>query len=103
MLALVEQLMAKGNSLTPEEGELLSLIGKLIADFEAEFYHLDDAEPHEVLQELMAARGLKQGDLAQLLGSKGRVSEVVNGRRAISKAQAKTLANFFHVSPELFI
>lgn len=103
MLALVEQLMAKGRSLTPEEGELLRLLGKLIADFEEEFYHLDDAEPHEVLQELMAARGLKQGDLLEVFGSKGRASEVINGKRAISKAQAKALAEFFHVSAELFI
>jgi HTH-type transcriptional regulator / antitoxin HigA len=103
MLLLVEQLMAKGNSLTPEEGELLRLLGRLIADFEEEFYHLDDAKPHEVLRELMAARGLRQGDLAPLLGSKGRVSEVINGKRSISKAQAKTLADFFHVSAELFI
>jgi HTH-type transcriptional regulator/antitoxin HigA len=103
MLGLVEQLMAKGSSLTPEEGELLSLLGRLIADFEEEFYRLDDAEPHEVLQELMAARGLRQGDLAPLLGSKGRVSEVINGKRTISKAQAKALAEFFHVSAELFI
>ena len=65
--------------------------------------HLEDAEPHEVLKELMAARGLKQGDVGQLLGSKGRVSEVINGKRAISKAQAKALAEFFHVSAELFI
>jgi len=103
MLALVGQLMAKGNELTPEEGELLRLLGKLIADFEEEFYHLDDAEPHEVLQELIAARGLKQGDLLQIFGSKGRASEVINGKRAISKAQAKALADFFHVSAELFV
>ena len=103
MLALVEQLMARGNSLAPEEGELLRLLGKLIADFEKEFYHLEDAKPHEVLQELMNARGLKQGDLSKLFGSKGRASEVINGKRAISKAQAKTLADFFHVSAELFI
>ena len=103
MLALVERLMAKGNRLTPEEGELLRLLGKLIADFEEEFYHLDDAEPHEVLQELIAARGLKPGDLLQVFGSKGRASEVINGKRAISKAQAKALADFFHVSAELFI
>jgi len=103
MLALVEQLMAKGDRLTPEEGELLRLLGRLVADFEEEYYHLDDAEPHEVLQELMAARGLKQTDLTQLLGSKGRVSEVINGKRAISKSQAKALADFFHVSAELFI
>jgi HTH-type transcriptional regulator / antitoxin HigA len=103
MLALVEQLMAKGDSLTPEEGELLRLLGKLIADFEEEFYHLEDAAPHEILRELMEARGLKQGDVGKLLGSKGRVSEVINGKRAISKAQAKALAEFFHVSAELFI
>jgi hypothetical protein len=35
--------------------------------------------------------------------SRGRVSEVVNGKRAISKAQAKALGEFFKVSPELFI
>jgi HTH-type transcriptional regulator/antitoxin HigA len=103
LLALVEQLMTKGDNLTPEEGELLRLLGKLIADFEVEFYHLEDAEPHEVLKELMDARGLKQDDVGQLLGSKGRVSEVINGKRAISKAQAKALAEFFHVSAELFI
>ncbi|MCU1266232.1 MAG: hypothetical protein JWM21_2550 [Acidobacteria bacterium] len=45
MLALVEKLMAKGDSLTPEEGELLRLLGKLIADFEEEFYQLEDAAP----------------------------------------------------------
>jgi HTH-type transcriptional regulator/antitoxin HigA len=95
--------MAKGEKLTPEEGGLLRLLGKLIADFEEDFYHLEDAEPHEVLKELMDARGLKQADIGQLLGSKGRVSEVINRKRAISKAQAKALANFFHVSAELFI
>ena len=103
MLALVERLMEKGENLTPEEGELLRLLGKLIADFEEEFYHLEDAAPNEVLRELMDARGLKQGDVGKLLGSKGRVSEVINGKRAISKAQAKALAEFFHVSVELFI
>jgi HTH-type transcriptional regulator / antitoxin HigA len=103
VLTLVEQLMAKGQDLTPEEGELLRLLGKLIADFEEKFYHLEDAEPHEVLRELMDARGLKQSDLAQLFGSKGRASEVINGKRAISKAQAKALAEVFHVSADLFI
>jgi len=55
---LVERLMEKGEDLTPEEGELLRLLGRLIADFEARFYHLEDAEPHEVLRELMDARRL---------------------------------------------
>jgi HTH-type transcriptional regulator/antitoxin HigA len=103
MLTLVEQLMAKDDSLTLEEGELLRLLGKLIADFEEEFYPPEDAAPHEVLQELINARGLKQSDLWELFGSRGRASEVINGKRAISKARAKALAEFFHVSAELFI
>jgi hypothetical protein len=40
MLGLVEELMAKGASLTPEEGELLMLLGKLISDFEEGFITL---------------------------------------------------------------
>jgi HTH-type transcriptional regulator/antitoxin HigA len=74
MLILVKQFMAKGDQLTPEEGELLKLVGRLIADFEEKFYHLNEAAPHEVLKELMAARGLKQNDISRLLGSKARAS-----------------------------
>ena len=103
MLTLFRQLIAKGSSLTPEEGELLKLIGRLIADFEEETYHLSDAAPHEILKELMDARGLKQSDIFRVLGSKVRASEIINGKRAISKSQARTLAEFFNVSVELFI
>ncbi|HXU08497.1 MAG TPA: transcriptional regulator, partial [Blastocatellia bacterium] len=38
-----------------------------------------------------------------VLGSRGVTSEVVTGKRKPSKAQAKALAKFFSVSPELFI
>ena len=103
LLALVEQLMAKGENLSPEEGRLLELLGRLIADFEEEFYQPREAAPYEVLQELMQARGLKQSDLVEAFGSKSRVSEAVNGKRSISKAQAKALAEFFHVPADLFI
>ncbi|GAC1403196.1 MAG: hypothetical protein NVSMB56_18160 [Pyrinomonadaceae bacterium] len=41
--------------------------------------------------------------MKDLFGSKGRASEAINGKRAISKAQAKALAEFFHVSADLFI
>jgi HTH-type transcriptional regulator / antitoxin HigA len=35
--------------------------------------------------------------------SHGYVSDVVNGKRAISKTHAKALGKMFHVSPEVFI
>jgi HTH-type transcriptional regulator / antitoxin HigA len=103
MLREAEKLIDKGERRSPEEDTLLNLIAHLIQDFEQKFYHLGGATPHEVLLELMAARGVKQSDLWKLFGSKGVASEVVNGKRGISKAQAKALAEYFHVSPELFI
>lgn len=102
-IMIVEELLAKGDKLTPEENALLELLGKLIADFEEEFYQPREASPQEVLLELMNARGLKQKDLTEVLGSKSRVSEIISGKREISKSQAKAMANFFNVSPELFI
>jgi HTH-type transcriptional regulator / antitoxin HigA len=50
----------------------------------------------------MNDRGLKQKDLLGVFGSQGVASEVVNGKRSISKSQAKALGEFFHVSPTLF-
>ncbi len=102
-LLLVEKLFEKGENLTFEENALLELMVKLIADFEEEYYPIRDASPREILLELMNARGLKQVDLAEVFGSKSRVSEVINGKREISKTQIKSLSVFFNVSAELFI
>lgn len=100
-LAVVEELMARDR--TPEEDALLNLWVLLIEQFEAAHYPIPDAAPHEMLQFLMEQRDLRQADLVGILGSRGVVSEVVNGKRSISKAQAKGLGEYFHVSPELFI
>ena len=102
-ISIVEELLAKGDKLSFEETALLELLGKLTADFEAKFYQPREASPPEVLIELMNARGLKQADLAEVLGSKSRVSEIISGKREITKTQAKAIANFFSVSAELFI
>ena len=102
-LLLVEKLFAKGDVLTFEENALLELLVKLISDFEEDHYPIRDALPQEVLVEMMNARGLKQKDLIDVFGSKSRTSEAVNGKREISKSQAKALAEFFDVSAGLFI
>jgi HTH-type transcriptional regulator / antitoxin HigA len=101
-LAEVEKLMALGEDLSPEKEQLLKLLVALIEDFEDKHYQLKPATAHEILNELMNDRGLKQKDLLGVFGSQGVASEVVNGKRSISKSQAKALGEFFHVSPTLF-
>jgi HTH-type transcriptional regulator/antitoxin HigA len=51
----------------------------------------------------MSVRQLKQKDIVEVFGSKGITSEVINGKRSISKNQAKALGDFFHVSYTLFL
>lgn len=101
-LEAVEKLMACKNR-TLEQNALLELLVILIEKFEDEHYQLNASTPYSILLHLMEARDLKQSDLVGILGSKGVTSEVINGKRSISKAQAKALGEFFHVSPALFL
>jgi HTH-type transcriptional regulator / antitoxin HigA len=103
MAALLEELTIPERELTPEEDALANLIETLIVDYDDRYYTIPDAKPHEMVKHLMEQRGLKQADLVPVLGSRAQVSDLVNGKRGISKAQAKKLAEFFGVSAELFI
>lgn len=103
-LEKIEVLMDKGEKRSPEEDRLLELLAKLVEDFEAKAYSLGESTPGEILAYMIEKRGLKQADLVPVLGcSKSFMSEMVSGRREISKANAKKLAAFFGMPVELFI
>ena len=101
-LSIVESLLAEDN-LSPEKEQILRLLVSLIEKFEDEHYQLAASTPHSILLHLMEENDLRQTDLVGIVGSRGVVSEVVNGKRTISKSQAKSLGEFFHVDPSLFI
>ncbi len=104
MLENINELMSKGeNDLSPEEERLLETLAILVESYEDEHYPMPELAPNEVLKYLMEENGLKQSDLLHIFGSSGIASEVVNGKRAISKTHAKKLAEHFKVSVELFI
>jgi HTH-type transcriptional regulator/antitoxin HigA len=102
-LKKIEALMDQGRSRTAEESALLALLVSLVQTYEEKRYAINSPSPVELLHYLMEKRGLKQADLVPIFGSSGYVSDVVNGRRGISKAHARGLADFFHVSADLFI
>lgn len=89
--------------LSPEENSLLEMMSILIEEHDREDYPLSPSQPHRMLAFLLEERGLKPRELWPVLESKSRVSEILSGNRAISKAQAKKLAEFFHVLADLFI
>ncbi len=86
-----------------EEDTILELLVALIEKFEEENYPIPEGTPHSMLLHLMESNQIKQENLVGIIGSRGVVSEVVNGKRNISKTQAKALAQFFSVDVGLFI
>lgn len=104
LIAVVEKLDQEGKVLSPEQKELLELLLVLIQDFErAHYAPKRQARPHAIVRELMLANNLKPKDMYEIFGSKGTTSEVLRGKRGISKAAAKALALRFNVSTDLFL
>ena len=91
--------------LFPEEERIADLLATLIQTYQEAHDGGDPLQvpPLDFLTACMAHRGLKQKDLVGLFGSQGIASEVLSGKREISKAHAKKLAAFFHVGVECFI
>ena len=103
LIGELEQMEQRHDELTPEEREYSELVTVLIEAFENANYAIDGSTPDSRLRSLMEEHGLRQRDLLDVFGSRGIASEVVSGKRAISKAQAKKLAELFHVPADLFL
>ena len=89
--------------LSTEEERLVELLSDLIQQYDEEHYPVKDLTPHEMLRSLMDDNGLHQQDIWQLFGSQDIASEVLKGTRAISRAQAKKLGDFFKIDPGVFL
>jgi HTH-type transcriptional regulator/antitoxin HigA len=100
---LLNEFMQRGDSLTEGERRFVATLAALIADYERKRFQRTEAAPADILRELMRGRGMKPKDLWGVFGSKGITSEVLRGKRGISKERAKILAEMFSVPVDLFI
>jgi len=82
--------------------DVLDYLADQVAAYEDERCPLPDAAPKEVLRFLMEQHGLKQEDLGDC-APQSRISDILSGRRDISKEIAKKLARRFNVSAALFL
>jgi HTH-type transcriptional regulator/antitoxin HigA len=101
--AELEGLDFAGRPLSAEERALADLLAKLIQDYDDRRHPLPALPAHRMLRYLMEQRNLRQRDLVAVLGPSSVVSDVVNGKRSISKTQAKKLAAFFRAPVEVFL
>jgi len=101
LLAEIEKLMREGeDNLSPAEDSMLGTLFSLVREYEQRSFPQEKSTPAEILEFLMAQNGLAAADLPL---SANRVSEILSGKREVSKEQAKRLGAFFHISPAAFI
>ena len=88
---------------SPEEQALHSLLAMLVKEYDDQLYPLPPGDPVRILQFLMHQRDLKAADLTPIFGARSIASMVLNGKRELSKSHIRKLAEFFHVSPAVFL
>ncbi|MDQ3581277.1 MAG: transcriptional regulator [Pseudomonadota bacterium] len=82
--------------------EVLHYLSEQVQEYEGEHVQIPEAEPREVLRLLMEQHGLKHEDLPDC-APRSRISDILNGRRAISKEIAKRLGRRFRVHADVFL
>jgi len=103
VLRQIDRLMRKPK-LTRAEEDLLDLLASLVAQYEQSRFPSTAVSPGEMIAHLIEARGVTNAELAQATGLPTQtISSFVNGSRAIRKANREKLAEYFHVSPDLFL
>lgn len=75
---------------TPE-GDRLDVLSTLVEAYEAEHHAIDAPDPIALLEFAMEQRGADRTDLEPMIGSRGRVSEVLTRKRALSIAMIRNL------------
>lgn len=94
-----------GGRLRSGEKDYTDVLGRLIDDY-GQRKHPFLRERHsaiEILRFLMEQHGMNVTGLSKVLGNKTAASLVVSGKRELSKAHIRCLADHFRVDPGLFI
>ena len=86
-----------------EEGDELEILSILIENYEKEHYPVDLPDPIEAIKFRMEQLGMKQKDLAEVVGFKSRVSEILNKKRKLTLEMIRNLSKKLNIPSEVLI
>jgi HTH-type transcriptional regulator / antitoxin HigA len=101
--ALSEAARLWGAGSGTENGDRLDVLATLIDDYEARRYPMDPPDPIEAIKFRMEQQGLERKDLEPLIGSRARVTEVMNRKRGLSIEMIRRLHESLGISAEVLI
>lgn len=87
---------------TPAQRKLIELLTVLVEDYESKHFPVPNAGPLDIIRHLMEEHHLRQKDLVDVFGTESIVSDVLNGKRDLTKDHIARLSARFQVSPAVF-
>lgn len=97
-LVRIDQLM--NAQLGTPDGDELDILVTLVEAYEAKHYPMPICDPVEAIKFRMEQMGLEPKDLTSIIGSRSKVSEVLNHKRQLSIAMIRNLHARLHVPYE---
>lgn len=85
------------------ESDEADILGLMVDEYEKKHYPIEAPDPIEAIKIRMEEMDLKQVDLVDAIGSKSRVSEILNRKRKLTVEMIRNLSKRLSLSPELLI
>jgi HTH-type transcriptional regulator / antitoxin HigA len=79
------------------------VLAALLETYESKHWPIDPPDPVEAIRYRMEQSGYRQSDLAQLLGSRSRASEIMGRKRQLTMEQAYALHREWHIPAEVLL
>ena len=83
-----------------EEGDEAEVLMLIIEDYEEKYHPIGFPDPIEAIKFFMEQKDLKQKDLAEILGYRSRVSEILSGKRKLNLEMIRRLHEKLNISYE---
>ena len=100
-LTAIDGLM--GAAADTPEGDELEVLVTLVEAYEAERWPIEAPDPIAAIEHVMEARGLRQRDLADLIGSQPHASEVLNRQRPLTLAMIRALSGKWNLPADVLV
>ena len=103
MLAIVSKLVDRDPAAGTPDGDRLDVLTTLIEAYEATHYPIASPDPIDLLRHVMESRGLTRKDMEPYIGSRARVSEVLNRARPLTLAMIRRLSDALNLPADVLV
>jgi len=102
-LAKIEACFRREQAPGTPQADRFAVLAALIAEYERRHWLIDPRDPGAAIRARMEQAGYIQADLARLLGSRSRASEILAGRRGLTMEQVRRLHAAWQIPADALI